>query len=612
MDPFLLCAGLMKNSKSLLLVLWVMGSACIQVPDLEPGALPDAGSLDARPVTVNWLAPEAGSATNGTVQVRVEVTGPTPERVELLVDGTPVGLLSASHSLNWETWSLPEGPHVLAVRATRNSQVFTSSERTVTVDRTLPRVTSQTPGNAEFLVPAGTAIHATFSEPLLASSVSTQSIQLTVNSAPFSADVSLSGDGRALTISPRTPLPVDSQVAVTIDAAVTDRAGNRVEATSRDWRWTIPAYLLVGEPLRVGVPDASLIDRASLRIGRDSRPLVAWAQQGAVHVKRWNGDAWEYLGGPLKSGATNTLSVWDSALQIDAEGRPLVAWLEYFESGINQFHARRWNGTAWESLGTFLNSSLTGGYISWMGFSSGTQQAPVVAWEERNDSQRQFVIRQWDGSAWVAKALPLPRLRLVGSAYFPGFDLDAAGQPVFTFGENDAQGAYVGHVVRWNGSTWQDISKGLEGFPTARVFHSDGSLFVSVTALVEGKWRPLVKRWNGSAWLAVGGPVDSDFSTHGQALDAIVVDAQGLPMALLTEAQPHPATSSTVGQVRQWTGERWEDVSGVLRPAPGMWKKGLPSLALSADRKPVIAWLEGTDPALSNSVSAVHVHRVNQ
>ncbi|RKH55252.1 Ig-like domain-containing protein [Corallococcus llansteffanensis] len=608
MDLFLLCAGLMRNSKSLLLVLWMMGSACIQVPDLEPGALPDAGSQDSRPVTVSWLSPEAGNSTNGTLRVSVEVTGPTPDRVELLVDGTPVGLLSASHSLNWETWSLPEGPHVLAVRATRNSQVFTSPERTVTVDRTLPRMTSQTPANAAFLVPAGMAIHATFSEPLRASSVSTQSIQLTVDSAPFSADVSLSGDGRALTISPHTPLPVDSQVAVTIDAAVTDLAGNSMDATSRDWRWTIPSYLLVGEPLRAGSPDASLIDRASLRIGGDSRPLVAWAQHGGVHVRRWNGDAWEYLGGPLKSGATNTLAVWNSALQIDAEGRPLVAWFEYFESGISQFHARRWNGTAWESLGTFLNSSLAGGHISWMGFSSGTQQAPVVAWEEGNDSQHQFVLRQWDGSAWVAKAGPLP---LVGTVTYPGFDLDAAGQPVFTFRERDSQGVNVGRVVRWNGSAWQDISAGLGGLPSARVFHPDGSLLVGVSVRVDGSWRPVIKRWNGSAWLIVGGPVDSAPSTHERTLHGIVVDAQGLLTALFIEVRTQPATSSMVGQARQWTGDRWEDVSGTLRPAPGMWKKELPSLALSPDREPIIAWIEGTDPTLGTSESALHVHRVN-
>lgn len=59
---------------------------------------------------MDWLSPEAGSATHGSLRVSVEITGPSPERVELWVDGTPVGLLSASHSLNWETWSLPEGP----------------------------------------------------------------------------------------------------------------------------------------------------------------------------------------------------------------------------------------------------------------------------------------------------------------------------------------------------------------------------------------------------------------------------------------------------------------------------------------------------------------------
>lgn len=93
-------------------------------------------------------------------------------------------------------------------------------------------------------------------------------------------------------------------------------------------------------------------------------------------------------------------------------------------------------------------------------------------------------------------------------------------------------------MVRWNGSAWQDISAGLGGLPSARVFHPDGSLLVGVTARVEGNW---------SARQAVEW---ERLVCRGRALDDIVVDAQGLPMVLLTEAQPHPATSSPVGQVR--------------------------------------------------------------
>ncbi|RYZ15554.1 MAG: hypothetical protein EOO70_06565, partial [Myxococcaceae bacterium] len=476
-------------------------SACLQIPELEADTTQDAGSQDSSPVTVNWLSPGPPGFTNGTLQIRVEVTGPAPERVELLVDGVPVAPLSALHALDWETWLIPEGPHVLAVRATRGAQAFMSTERTVVVDRTRPRMTLQRPAHGEAFVSPGAAIEAAFSEPLLPSSVSRQSIRVTANSAAVAAEVSLSGDGKTLTILPDAPPPVNSEVTVSLDPTVTDLAGNSVDAMYQEWRWRVPAYLTVGEPLFAGKPENSYIEKASLRVGADSRPIVVWSQHGSVHVNRWSGEAWKALGEPLRTGATHI--AWDGVLQIDREGRPLVMWMEFPGEAPSQLHVQRWDGAAWTSLGTFQTASLGGGAIFWMGFSSGASGAPMIAWRESNSTQHQFVFRKWDGSAWVAGAAPLP-LRMSTTINASGFDLDSAGRPVLSFSENDSQGGLTGHVVRWNGSVWEDVSSGLAGIPWARAVHPDGSILVGVSALVQGQWRPLVQRWDGSAWLTVG------------------------------------------------------------------------------------------------------------
>ena len=609
-DTFLLQMRLMLSGRFFLaLVMWFLPCACIQIPELGPDAAPDAGTPDDRPVLINWVSPAADSMTNGTLQIQVEVLGPEPDHVELVVDGTVVEELEAPYAFSWEAWRFSEGAHVLVVRALRNEQVFLSSERTVLVDRTLPRLTAQTPAHGASEVPVQTPIEATFSEALNPATVNKETVQLMTDSGSLAADVLLSADGRTLTLRPASPLPVNARIRVVMANTIVDLAGNRLEALFQDWAWFVPAYLQWGEPQFVGKLEESYVGDTSLRVGMDALPIVSWAQNSSIHVKRWSGEGWEYLGGPLNGGANN--SAWGNALQINSDGLPMVAWLEY-STGLSQsqVHVRRWNGTAWAPMGTVMTTSLAQSAIPWMGFTSRAQSLPVVAWHEENASQAQVVFRQWDGSNWVAKAAPLPMKRGANINYL-GFDLDASQRPIVSFRQYESGTGDVGRVMRWDGASWTEISTGLGMLPVTRCVGSDGYLLVGGNAWVDGAWRGLVKKWNGSAWVTVGEPLADIAGGTDRRVDAMAVDSQGALSVLVSEAPSATETGSRIGQTRRWTGTRWESLGGVLNPSPGKLLWGPPDFALAGDDEPIVSWNEKVHPA-DTFMSAIHVRHLNR
>ncbi|NNC17796.1 Ig-like domain-containing protein [Corallococcus exiguus] len=589
------------------LLMWIIPCACIQIPEIEPGVSPDAGLPDERPVLLDWLSPTADSSTNGPLQIQVEVMGPTPDRVELLVDGAPVAALDAPYSLKWETWLTQEGTHVLVVRALRNEQVFLSTERTVVIDRTRPRMISQVPAISASDVPVRTHIQATFSEPLDGASVSGQSIQLVAEAGRLDANMLLSEDGRTLTVSPAFPLPVNQRIHVVMADTVVDSAGNRLESTGAEWTWSVPAYLQLGAPQLFGKIEETTLVETSLRVGSDARPIVAWTQNGTVRAKRWTGDSWEYLGPPL-SGSTGS-DVWGNALQIDPEGRPMLAWLEYTAGSQNQIHVQRWSGAAWEPMGTFMTTTLAQSYVQWMGFSSGVRGLPVVAWRERNSTQEQVVFRQWSGSSWVSLAAPVPMKSEMAINYM-GFDLDASGRLVLTFSENESLKAAVGRVMQWNGTAWTDLSAGLGLLPMTRVVDDAGRVLVGGSGWGNGVRAGLIKQWDGTTWVPVGNPLADIAGGTDQGVDVMALDSNGSLVVLATEAPSATETGSRIGQARRWTGTQWESLGGILKPNPGSLLWGLSDFALAGNDEPIVSWTEKVQSA-DASIWAIRVYRLN-
>ncbi|MBN9680943.1 MULTISPECIES: Ig-like domain-containing protein [unclassified Corallococcus] len=614
MDSFLLSRVTMKNLSFIWMTMLLMPAACIQIPELAappatpPGSDAGTGPQEQEPIGIQWMSPVEGARVGSTARLQVQLTGSAPDRVELLVDGATVANLEAPFVLDWETQSISEGPHAFVIRALREEQEFLSAPRQLVVDRTKPRMVTRVPVNGAPEVSVLAPIEATFSEPLDPTTANGQSIQLMTETGRLEATVILSEDGTTLTLRPASPLPVNQQVRVVMAGTVVDLAGNQLDALSQDWAWSVPAYLQWGEPQFAGKLEESYVGETSLRVGMDALPIVAWTQNSSVHVKRWRGEGWEYLGGPLNGGANN--SAWGNALQINSDGSPMVAWLEYATGlGQSQVHVRRWNGTAWASMGTYMTTSLTQSAIPWMGFTSRAQQLPVVAWHEENASQAQVVFRQWDGSNWVAKAAPLP-IKKGANINYLGFDLDASERPIVSFTQYEAATGEVGRVMRWDGTSWTEISTGLGLLPVTRCFGSDGHLFVGGTAWVNGAWAGLVRKWSGSAWATVGEPLADIAGGTARRVDAMAMGSQGALIVLASEAPSATETASRIGQARRWTGTQWESLGGILKPNLGSLLWGLPDFALAGDDEPIVSWTEKVESADTFNW-AVGVYRLN-
>jgi hypothetical protein len=90
-----------------------------------------------------------------------------------------------------------------------------------------PRVTGVTPDDDAVDVSVGTSITATFSKRIDSASVTTDSFHVD-NGGPVAGSVTVAGNRRSATFTPDENLDHETEYTVTLDAGVTDRAGNPI------------------------------------------------------------------------------------------------------------------------------------------------------------------------------------------------------------------------------------------------------------------------------------------------------------------------------------------------------------------------------------------------
>ncbi|WP_158620444.1 MULTISPECIES: Ig-like domain-containing protein [Corallococcus] len=593
-----------------LLVLCLAG--CLQIPDLEPGNATDAGIQDDNaPIEIEWVSPAPESLSNGLVPIHVTLTGGTPDLVELLVDGQFGTVLASPYSTLWDAGTISEGTHTLSVRAWRLGQTFVSAGRVLTLDRTPPRIVTQTPAQGASAVSVRQTIQATLSEPLAPTTVNSQSIRLVANGGFVDADVLLSEDGKTFNVVPLNPVPVSSAIRVSLSDSVTDLAGNSVEVSSRDWIWRVPAYLLVGEPL-TSEPANPNIEAISLGMG-GAQPIIAWSEGwGApfkVHVKQWTGAAWEYIGTPLA--ANSAVNAMECSLNVDAAGVPTVMWHESLEGNAHQWVGRRWNGQAWVQLGAALTPVLQNARLGGWQFAQGPAGYATIAIDESNGAQHQITIRQWNGSAWLAVGSAI-NLRIGSSVNFLHMEVDARGYPFLTWLEGGESGIEdIRAAALWTGAVWQSLSGTLKEAPTTLAFDAAGTPYVGALEIVSGQLRAFVKKWNGSAWITLGGAFEDVGGTAPRYVNAMRFDAMGRPTVALYAQRATSPRPSAVAQVLRWTGTQWEAVSGVLDATPGLIASNPAQMGITPEGDPFMAWVEGVSgwPSVG---ARLHVYRSNR
>ncbi|SDD49416.1 Ig-like domain-containing protein [Myxococcus virescens] len=592
--------------------------ACINVPEVDVvPQTPDAGpAADAGVSTPTVMLELSRTVTNRDVWVRASVSGDAPDAVELFVDGNSVALLPPPrYELRWSTEALDEGIHSFAARGTIGELRIMSDASTLTVDRTAPRLVSQTPLPGAQTALVRHPIQAVFSEPIEPASVTTDSVKLWSNGSEVPAELQLSPERTSLTLRPLGAVPVDTVMSVTLTESVTDVAGNAFAAPVASWEWTFPAYLSMGGGLAADPAGYSNVYTPSLGFDAAGDPIVAFvdgARPGnwGVHVKRWNGTLWEPLGEVLDANDGETF-VHSYVLQISPEGDPVVAWTEGTEAGYINVHVRRWSGSQWAAVGGPVETRLSQGIIEMFQFKANARGDMAMAFREKNSNQEsQISVLTWGGSAWapIGGALKVDPTWEVSNV---GLLLDVSGRPIVVWSEsNPGWSVSKTYIQRWNGGAWESLVTPIDGPHRRYGLDGDGNLVRAVAYMdIHGAQAGGVQRFDeAQGWVNLGAPAGGLFPGATDALiGGLGVDTQGRLVALLGE--PEIADGPWVTYLRRWDGVAWGPLGGLLRPLPGRVPVGHGVVALDAHDQPVLARIEAAEGTPSQH--HLYVYRAN-
>jgi hypothetical protein len=283
---------------------------------------------------------------------------------------------------------------------------------------------------------------------------------------------------------------------------------------------------------------------------------VAWSEPvGAynrVFVKRWSTGtlSWQLLSqtAPAQDWINryaqhaNNPSI---ALPKPDPTRPFVAWQENVSGGGRHIYAKAYNGANWDLLpntihpGEALNRTITASsYGSMPQIAMGTDDRPVVAWEEYVADQPNIYVSRWNGATWIP----------AGGGLRDGGDSIPATSPSL--------------AVDALNRIWVAFLEGTPGAVTVKV-----------------------KRFDGIAWNLVGNPVLTGVAAKVPRL--ALVPNQDVFLSLLD-------TSGPQGQVRVFVFENpnWVPLGGSLNVNPA--NPADVSFVAIRDGQPLVIWPEGT------------------
>jgi hypothetical protein len=222
---------------------------------------------------------------------------------------------------------------------------------------------------------------------------------------------------------------------------------------------------------------------------------------GLWAMAAWDGEAWSSVGGGVNlavSGfasdpATGSLIVGGN-FGIAGHGDPALR--------LQVQNLARWDGSAWHALDP-RPPSLAVPALG--GIAADARGQLYASGRFELGGQRTFLAR-WDGGGW--EPVPSPAMSLTASP--PPLVRDREGN-LYAWGafNPDENGQPTSRVARFDGSTWHDMSAGLEGrFPTSFVAHSPRRAYGFAQVLIDGVVARLLFVWDGETWTTT--PVEAD------------------------------------------------------------------------------------------------------
>ncbi len=296
-------------------------------------------------------------------------------------------------------------------------------------------------------------------------------------------------------------------------------------------------------------------------LGPFTAPVTAWG------VAEFVNGIWRPLSGGL-DGTIYALRLWDHDQSALTPPHVYAGGFFLAVDGVETGAIAYWNGQSWNGLpqgrrygpqpfyGTFLPFDPDG---------AGPQPEELII-ADRFDTiftVAARLIAKWNGTrlAPLGDGLPYSFSSTFRVLALAAYDADGVGPQ---HNRLIAAGAFGGtgypqgtNISQWDGSAWSPLGAGLNGTVSSLVVWSPQGagpfLYAGGTFNASGTTSmPYVAVWDGSAWNALPGA-----GLNGcQSLLVYDPDGPGpLPESLL---------ASTVGKVREFTGEEWRDFGGIF------------------------------------------------
>ncbi|MCS6883627.1 MAG: hypothetical protein RMK84_20105 [Oscillochloridaceae bacterium] len=300
----------------------------------------------------------------------------------------------------------------------------------------------------------------------------------------------------------------------------------------------------------------------------------------ADYVARWNGTAWNALGSNgFGNGALGFGSVVNA---LAASGNDVYVGGFFFDAaGIaTADYVARWDGATWSALGSLGGNGALNGPVNALAVSGNNVYVGGNFTDAAGIATADFVAR-WDGTNWNALgnlggggALnnQVRALAVSGGNLYVGGDFtNAAGLPA------------ADYVARWNGSAWSALGSfggdgALSNIVNALAVNGNdvyvGGSFTDAAGLAAADY---VARWNGSAWSALGSVGVLNGPVYALAVSGTDVYVGGA----FTDA----GGVAAIDYVARWSGGTWTAV-GILDGGGAM---NAPVFALAAGGTDVYA-----------------------
>ena len=507
--------------------------------------------LDEDPPNPVITSPEAGTTTytNGPLAVTASVSGDTPDTMELRIGSTVMGVMAPNadateFSLTVDTSGLPEGDHLVTVRALReNRQPVVSAPRNLVVDRTPPQLTLRSPAPGANQVTTLAHVTAGFNEPMdpasLVNADEPGELRFALlfggpgSGTAVPAVVEQSTDGRSFTLTPVSPLATNTQYAPRLQG-LTDRAGNAMSPVT--WSFSVPVFALASDDLRTPRGQGGfdgLVGRPEVALDSLGQPLVVWASQGIdlsqrIEARRLIGGVWVPLPALPTTGRVAELS-----MDLNLAGQPVVAWTQSVPNTFGctttfalQLFAAVFNGSAWVPLGEVpLNiAPCSAPFAPRLRVDELGRPVLVSAQGPRGLTMQ---VQRFASGSWTLLGQVPPRSVGGNAANVLELRLALDGNvPLVAVAENRS-GAIDHFVSRLDGSAFVPVGPrvvlGSVDRKTALAVDASGRPVLAVPVAVTSGL--LVSRFDGSAWQVLGSSV-----TSGAAdLPSLIFEADGAP-----------------------------------------------------------------------------------